>query len=185
MDIMALGGTVAGAYAATRSGRDPGQLTLILLLSAEFFSPMRTLGSFFHVAMNGLSACKILFKLLDAKEEEESEEKQKEKKLDLKSGAKLEKVTFKYDESDENSKIVLNNVTMEVKPGIITALVGQSGCGKSTAAALLSGRLSPISGKVGASGRVIVVSHDSPLLSGELRDTLTMGREDAETDLII
>lgn len=97
MDIMALGGAVAGAYAATRNCRDPKQLAFILLTSADFFSPMRALGSFFHVAMNGLSASRILFKLLDAKDEVENEEDLKEKRLEVASGAKLENVTFKYE----------------------------------------------------------------------------------------
>ena len=74
MDLIAFGGSAIGiliAIAEFRAGLlTAGQVLIIILLSAEFFIPMRLLGSFFHVAMNGISASERMFKLLDTEVDE-------------------------------------------------------------------------------------------------------------------
>lgn len=70
MDVVAYGGAAAGVgvaiwqYASGAALPLAGVL-LIVLLSADFFIPLRQLGSFFHVAMNGMTSTKRIFALLD------------------------------------------------------------------------------------------------------------------------
>lgn len=139
MDLVAYGGSALGMiivlyeYAA---GRVPlWGVIFIILLAAEFFIPMRLLGSYFHIAMNGAAASDKLFKILDMgvfkaeKRIEESGEKARRARL------VLEGLRFSYTGERE----VLQEVSMEIAFGRLTSLVGVSGCGKSSIAALLSG----------------------------------------------
>ncbi|MBT1170823.1 ATP-binding cassette domain-containing protein [Bifidobacterium sp. SO4] len=156
-------------------------LLFIILLSAEFFIPMRQLGSFFHVAMNGMTSTKRIFALLDAPEPAHGVaalpvgDKAPEVRFD--------KVGFSYDDGTE----ALSDVTFTARPGRFTAIVGVSGSGKSTAAALLAGSLigyrgaltldgtevSDLSGEALA-GAVTLIGACSHLFAGTLRENLMM-----------
>lgn len=117
---------------------------LIVLLSAEFFIPMRQLGSYFHVAMNGMAASKKIFLLLDL-----DEPAHRGLLAQPNDTFELRDVSFSYDGSRE----VLSHVSLEVLPVGMTAIVGESGSGKSTIAALLAGAQPGYSGSVLLGGK--------------------------------
>lgn len=108
-----------------------GDLIVIILLSSEFFIPLRLLGSYFHIAMNGMAASDRIFALLDAPEEEEGA-------LEMMPSSpqtviQLSHLNFSYD----GERQVLQDISLDLKSGGLTAIVGESGSGKSTIASLL------------------------------------------------
>ncbi|WP_130810656.1 ABC transporter ATP-binding protein/permease [Olsenella sp. Marseille-P4559] len=187
MDIVALGGAAAGIWVAL-SALAAGSITLfqalaIVLLSADFFLPMRQLGSFFHVAMNGIAASGKIFRLLELPEPE--------KRAGVPAAnavPALEDVSFSYDGERE----VLHEVTLSVAPRGVTAIVGLSGSGKSTIAALMAGCLTGYAGHIryGAlelsdvdpavlAKRVTTVGVGAYLFSGTVRENLLMAKPEA------
>lgn len=190
MDLIAYGGAAAGMVLAV--GRfAAGAVSLqgclmILLLAADFFLPMRLLGSFFHVAMNGMAASEKIFRLLDTPERPRGKQP-----VPRDCTLALDGVIFAYDPE----RPVLQGVTMEFARGSFTAIAGESGCGKSTVAALLTGRRRCRQGQVTIGGvpleqvaeeslgrTVTYLSHNSYLFKGTVRENLTMaapGTDDA------
>jgi ABC-type transport system involved in cytochrome bd biosynthesis fused ATPase/permease subunit len=112
---------------------------VIILLSAEFFIPMRQLGSFFHIAMNGASAADKIFKIIDTPLPKKGSET-------ICNGTKItiNNVSFAY--NSENK--VLKNINIETVEKGLFSLVGKSGCGKSTTAAILTGKLNGFDGEI-------------------------------------
>lgn len=182
MDIVALGGAVAGiavALFATAAGAiDLFGCLFVVLISADFFLPMRQLGSYFHVAMNGMAASEKIFRLLELPEPPA-------RTLAPKAGDAfcLRDVTFGYVPERE----VLHGVGLEVPACGMTAIVGESGSGKSTIAALLCGRLPGYSGEAllgeaqvrdldpAALARYVTyVGLGARLFAGTVRDNLLM-----------
>ena len=188
MDLVAYGGAALGVILSLTQ-LQAGHMTLggcllTILISAEFFIPMRQLGSFFHVAMNGMAASEKMFRLLDAAEPERPEVARHPQRCDL----VCEAVSFSY----EAERPLLHEVSASFPQGSVTAIVGESGCGKSTLAALLIGQLTPQFGRVTLDGidlshieeaerwqRITYVSHRSYLFKGTVRENLLMGRQDA------
>ncbi|KAA8816927.1 ABC transporter ATP-binding protein [Bifidobacterium rousetti] len=131
-------------------------LLLIALLSADFFIPLRQLGSYFHVAMNGMTSTKRIFALLDAPEPPRGDESLPAGAADL--TVRFDHVGFSYDAGDSGDSAdtsdsavpspALRDVTFTARPGLVTAIVGLSGSGKSTAAALLAGTITGYSGSL-------------------------------------
>ena len=189
MDIVAYGGAALGMIVAIlqyRAGHiDLTGTLFIILLSADFFIPMRQLGSFFHVAMNGMAASDKIFALLDVKKEETApltEDMPETNDLCMKD------LSFAYDESRQ----ILDHINLSVKSGQFVALVGASGCGKSTIASLFMGRNIASEGQITLGGlplaaipeevrmqKITYVSHDAYLFKGSVRDNLLMAKEDA------
>mgnify|MGYP002509420952 CR=1 FL=1 len=189
MDLVAYGGAAVGILLGVLELRR-GQITVaeclfIIMVSAEFFLPLRLLGFFFHIAMNGNAAADKIFRLLDAPVPQDGS-------VTATSGneIKFTDVNFGY----EDGKRVLSQVNFTVPEKSFVALVGESGCGKSTIASLLMGdnRLSENSGSVTIGGvpvtelsgetlygKVTRVRHDSYLFAGTVFDNLKMGNEDA------
>ena len=185
MDIVAYGGAAVGMILSILELRS-GAITLakcffIIMVSAEFFLPLRMLGSFFHIAMNGNEAANKIFALLDSKEPDKGSRTSCD-------GDEIcfSHVTFGYEES----KQVLKDVSFTIPEKSFTAIVGVSGCGKSTTASLLMGDLSENSGEITIGGvkvkemkeaflhkKVTRVRHDSYLFQGTLRDNLAMAME--------
>lgn len=116
-------------------------MLLFIFLSAEFFIPMRQLGSLFHVAMNGISACKKLFNYLELPEQIFGQRVVKKPLTEV----KIEQLDFTYEGSE---KSVIKEVSLTIKKGEFTAFVGQSGSGKSTIAKLLLHQLSGYQGTI-------------------------------------
>ena len=187
MDLIAYGGAALGIIMAATQYR-AGHVTLagcllIILLSADFFIPMRQLGSFFHIAMNGMAASDKIFRLLDLPEAEK-------KTLSCPAGDIVyENLTFSYEADRE----ILHGMNLSVPKGSFVSIVGESGCGKSTVAAVLMGRNKDYMGSVRIGGaelreisegslmkQITYVSHQSYLFKGTVRDNLRMGKPDAE-----
>ena len=136
MDFFAYGGAALGIALAGKTFID-GNLTLqstvfMILLSADFFLPMRKLGSYFHVAMNGMAASDRIFKFLSEEEPKEKTARLSEIGLDI----RLSDVSFSYDDE----KQVLDHISADIKENTFTGIVGESGSGKSTIASLIMGR---------------------------------------------
>ena len=190
MDIVALGGAVAGiavALAVTASGVvDLFGCLFIILVSADFFLPMRQLGSFFHVAMNGIAASEKIFRLLALPEPDP-----RPLCIDAGDHFALRDVRFGYEEGRE----VLHGVSLDVPSVGLTAIVGESGSGKSTVAALLAGRRDGYEGSVLLGGKqardidrtelaryVTVVGLGAHLFAGTVRENLLMAAPGATDD---
>lgn len=182
MDLIAYGGAALGVILATTQLR-AGQVNLagclmIILLAADFFLPMRMLGSFFHIAMNGMAASDKIFKLLDLPETE-----QKAEVVPEDCSIELNNLRFAYEQDRE----IIHGVNMVFPKGSFTAVVGESGCGKSTIASILMGRNKNYSGKLTVGGLPLCeiseaslmqnftyISHQSYLFKGTVRDNLLM-----------
>lgn len=191
MDLVAFGGAALGVILSLWQLL-AGNISLagcfvIILLAAEFFIPMRQLGSFFHIAMNGMAASDKIFNLLDLPEPQQGKAKISVKNPDI----SIKHVSFSYDRERE----VLKDIIMEIPGGSFTAVAGESGCGKSTLAALLMGRNKSYSGSIQVGGielsqaseeslmkSVTYVGHDSYIFKGSVRDNLKMGDPGAEEE---
>lgn len=191
MDLIAYGGAALGVIlAVTQYGAGKVSLAgclLIIMLSADFFIPMRQLGSFFHIAMNGMAASDKIFRLLDL-----PEEAGEDKTECPKDGAIIcEQLDFAY----HPGRKVLDHIDMKFPVGSFTALVGESGCGKSTVSGILMGRNKGYTGKVTIGGvsltqisekslmeHITYISHQSYLFKGTVRENLLMGKETASDE---
>lgn len=198
MDLIAYGGAALGVIMAATQFR-AGNVTLsggllIILLSADFFIPMRQLGSFFHVAMNGMAASDKIFRLLDLPETEE-----KTGCFPMDCDIVCTGLRFSYDgnssdgdTSSNEGREILHGIDMEFPKGGFVSIVGESGCGKSTVAAVLMGRNRGYGGSMKIGGKelsdireaelmknITYVSHQSYLFKGAVRENLLMGKPDA------
>ena len=191
MDLIAYGGAALGVVLAA-SEFSKGSIGLsgcfaIIMLSADFFIPMRRLGSFFHVAMNGMAASDRLFRVLDLPEPE-----QKTAQLDKTNCAVTAKqLSFSYDKDRE----ILQGIDLEFPMNKLTAVCGESGCGKSTIAGILTGVNKHYSGsiKIGSTElselseaslveNVTYISHNSYIFKGTVRDNLIIAAPDASDE---
>lgn len=188
MDLIAYGGAALGVIMAAvqyRSGRVTlaGGL-LIILLAADFFIPMRQLGSFFHIAMNGMAASDKIFCLLDLPEAESKTER-----VPADCSVICSDLHFSYDADRE----ILHGIDMSFPKGSFTSIIGESGCGKSTIAAILMGRNKGYTGSVTVGGTELseineaslmqnftYISHQSYLFKGTVRENLLMGKLNAD-----
>ena len=192
MDLMAYGGAGLGIISAVAAFAK-GQLSLtatltIVLLAADFFLPLRLLGSYFHIAMNGAASAEKIFKLLAADEPTDGQQT-----IPADTTLQLDQVTFGY----EKDRTILHGVSLTIPQGSFVSLVGESGCGKSTIAALLSGSRTGYTGSVTLGGvpveqlqqaqrlrTLTVVPHNATIFKGTVEANLRMARPDAsESDL--
>ena len=192
MDLIAYGGSALGVILATtqlRAGQvDLFGCILIILLAADFFLPMRLLGSFFHIAMNGMAASDKIFQLLDLPEPEP-------KNMAVPDDCSIvcENLRFSYEADRE----ILCGVNMRFPKGSFTAIVGESGCGKSTISAILMGRSKGYAGEITVGGTSLseiseaslmenftYISHNSYLFKGTVRENLLMARPNAGDDTL-
>lgn len=170
MDFIAYGGAGTGIILALlrlQSGAlDFSGCFMFILLSADFFIPMRRLGSFFHIAMNGIAAGEKILRLLGLPEPEEGTEPGT-----AFAGARIsaEGLFFSYD----GKRTVLKNVAFTVDGGSLTAIVGESGSGKSTIAALLAGRIRGYDGSITVRGCQLSSIKETELL----KNTVYTGAE--------
>lgn len=190
MDIIAYGGAAVGMIVVltefVKGNVDLAGTIAIILLASEFFIPLRLLGSFFHIAMNGMAASDKIFALLDLPEPEEKcvvlEHTENAMAIHLRD------VSFSY----EADRQILQGINIEMPAGSFTALVGTSGCGKSTIAGILTGRNRGYQGSILIQGKelaaiteyslmehITMVSHNSYLFKGTVRENLLLGKADA------
>ena len=144
MDLIAYGGAGVGIALAIVStlnwGLSPFLALFLILIAVDFFLPLRAFGSAFHVAMNGVSAGNKIINFLSIPDPVWGEEN----KIDLSNGIKIENVTFSYDKTRE----ILKNINITIPKTGMTAIIGKSGCGKSTIVNLLLGSIQPNSGLI-------------------------------------
>ena len=190
MDLVAYGGAGAGialAVSGVMNGADPIKALFLVLIAVEFFLPLRSLGSAFHVAMNGASAGRKILEILQAKEPEWGDGDIDD------TTAQLRGVTFSYD----GKRDVLKDVTMSFPRVGMTAIVGESGCGKSTVVNLLSGAYRPSEGEVLAGGKKLseisragwyshlaIVSYNSYIFNESVRDNFKLARPEVSDEEI-
>ncbi len=191
MDAVAYGGTALGIYFALTGylyqGADLYESLLIILLSAEFFLPMRLLGSYFHIAMNGMAASDRMFSLLDIQPEEKGTITELPESLDIKA----HHISFSYD-ADQTT---LKNISFDFPQGSFIGIAGPSGSGKSTLAKLLCGDQKTQSGSLllgqhslnefsfEAQKKLMTkIGFQPSLFKGTLRENLLMGNPDASDD---
>lgn len=192
MDLIAYGGAALGVILATlqfQAGKvDLFGCIMIILLGADFFLPMRILGSFFHIAMNGMAASDKIFRLLDLPDPE-----QKDVVVPEDCSIECENLRFAYEADRE----ILHGVNLSFPKGSFTAIVGESGCGKSTISAILMGRNKGYAGKITVGGvslskisedslmkNITYVSHQSYLFKGTVRENLLMANPKACDDVL-
>ena len=190
MDVIAYGGAAAGiitaAYQFAAGSISIAATFSIILLSAEFFIPLRLLGSFFHIAMNGMAASDKLFYILDLPEPAEANGS-----IDSTAGISVQDLSFSYTEQ----RAILADINLTIPHGSFIALAGESGCGKSTIAALLSGKHKNYTGRIlfGADElktidehhimrHITVVKHNAYLFKGTVRDNLRLAKPDASAE---
>ena len=189
MDIVAYGGAAVGMVVALTEFAH-GALSIsdtltIILLASEFFLPLRLLGSFFHIAMNGMAASDKIFRILDMEEPADGGCVLPEGALDI----EFSDVHFSYGSGDRE---ILKGINLSLPAGHFISLVGESGCGKSTIAGILSGRNKGYTGSVTIGGmelsdinetdlmkRVVLVRHNSYLFAGTVADNLRMAKRNA------
>ena len=188
MDIIAYGGAAIGMGVAV-SEFLKGNISMagtlcIVLLASEFFLPLRLLGSFFHIAMNGMAASDKIFKILDLPEPQAGEKTLPEGALDV----RLNDVHFSYEADRE----ILKGVKLNLPAGSFVSLVGESGCGKSTIAGLLAAKNRGYTGEItigkislseineeNLMKHVVLIRHNSYLFKGTVEENLKMAKPDA------
>lgn len=196
MDIIAYGGAAVGMAAAVTEFLK-GSISLsgtlcIVLLASEFFLPLRLLGSFFHIAMNGMAASDKIFKILDLPEPTTGEKKLPDSPLDI----SLKDVHFSYEQERE----ILKGINLDLPAGSFVSLVGESGCGKSTIAGLLSAKNRGYTGEITIGSEkalglnlsevdeadlmkhVVMVRHNSYLFKGTVEENLRMAKLDVSKE---
>ena len=192
MDLVAYGGAALGIiislYSYQAGAIDLGQAFMMIMLSAEFFIPLRLLGSFFHIAMNGNAASEKIFRLLDV-------EVKDDKNLEIKDINEIEisNLSFGYGE-----KIVLKDICLKIDQPGVYGVVGSSGSGKSTIAKLLMGYYDNYQGKLTYNGKqvnkinhhslmkeITMVEHDPYIFAGTLRSNLLDGNCNSDDTMMI
>ena len=194
MDIVAYAGSAVGVVISIIQVKN-GTITLpqaflIIMLAADFFLPLRLLGSFFHVAMNGMAASDKLFKLLDTKEDEHGAEIPE----NLDGDIEIKDLSFSYD----GEKTVLNDISATFKKHELISIVGESGCGKSTLASLLCGTTKGYIGSITIGGveikdidektlmnNITAVNFNSYIFAGTVRENMLIADKSASDEKMI
>lgn len=192
MDLVAFGGAALaiffGFYEMLNGRLSLEGAIIIALISADFFIPMRQLGSFFHVAMNGMAAANKMFKLFEKENELRGDAVLPDSPLDI----VMKDVSFAYE-----VKPILKNVDMKFTSRNLTAVVGESGSGKSTIASLISGKLQGFEGSIQIDGTdinqitqeslqksITTVSYFGYIFSGSVRSNLLMANPNASDEMM-
>ena len=194
MDIVAYAGSAVGVVIAIIQVKN-GTITLpqaflIIMLAADFFLPLRLLGSFFHVAMNGMAASDKLFKLLDTKEDEHGAEIPE----NLDGDIEIKDLSFSYD----GEKTVLNDISATFEKHELISIVGESGCGKSTLASLFCGTTKGYIGSITIGGveikdidektlmnNITSVNFNSYIFAGTVRENMLIADKSAGDEKMI
>ena len=188
MDLVAFGGTALGIIISISEFKK-GNINFagtfaIIMLSSEFFIPLRLLGSFFHIAMNGMAASDKIFKILDLEEDNYKNEEIKEENINI----VFKDVKFSY----EKERKILNGVSMNINSGNFISIVGESGCGKSTIASIITKNNKNYEGSIKINNKelsniseesimknITLVNHNSYLFKGTVEENLKMAKNNA------
>ncbi len=187
MDLVAYGGAALGIVLALAAFNnqtiDLNETIFIILLSADFFLPMRLLGSFFHIAMNGMAASDKMFKLLELEVKDNYSDK-----FDPNGDIELDHVSFNYDQ-----RPIIDDVSIKIRKNTLTSIVGPSGSGKSTIANLIIANLEARIGKIMINGQDVrsidptlinrhltYVGADAYIFKASLREELAIADQSAD-----
>lgn len=191
MDVIAYGGAAIGSIIAILGFID-GRVSLfavlcIVILSSEFFIPLRLLGSFFHIAMNGIAASSKIFRILDLPLQEKGKQRFEDTRIDI----KFEHVNFSY----QQDRQILHDISLEIKPNQFIGIVGESGSGKSTIAKIVTGFTSAYDGSITLQSkqrrdidedsfyeRISYVTHKPSILKGTIKENLCMANAQASDE---
>lgn len=194
MDIVAYAGSAVGVVIAIIQVKN-GTITLpqaflIIMLAADFFLPLRLLGSFFHVSMNGMAASDKLFKLLDTEEDKRGTVTD----VDFNNDIVIKNLSFSYDDK----KSVLDKISIVIEKHKLTSIVGKSGCGKSTLSSLLCGTTKGYKGQITIDGvevkdidektlmnNITAVNFNSYIFAGTVKDNLLIADKNASDEKMI
>lgn len=194
MDIVAYAGSAVGVVIAIVQVKN-GTITLpqaflIIMLAADFFLPLRLLGSFFHVAMNGMAASDKLFNLLDTPEDKQGSEVPESFERNI----IINNLSFSYD----GKKNVLDSISVVIEKNSLVSIVGKSGCGKSTLASLLCGTTKGYSGSITIGGveirdidekalmnNITAVNFNSYIFAGTVKENLLIADSNASDEKMI
>ena len=165
-------------------------MLFIFMLAPEFFIPMRTLTSLFHVAMTGVSAAENIISFVDSPERNNNGNKEFKNENEI----KVSKLNFSYPDGTQS----LKDIDMTFKKGNLTAVVGHSGCGKSTLVSVLSGELKSKENEIFVDNvdiqnikiedkikNIFKITHDSHIFSGTVRENLSMANENLSDETMI
>ena len=165
-------------------------MLFIFMLAPEFFIPMRTLTSLFHVAMTGVSAAENIISFVDSPERNTDGNKEFKNENEI----KVSKLNFSYPDGAQS----LKDIDMTFKKGNLTAVVGHSGCGKSTLVSVLTGELKSKKNEIFIDNvdiqnikiedkikNILKITHDSHIFSGTVRENLTMANENLSDETMI
>ena len=165
-------------------------MLFIFMLAPEFFIPMRTLTSLFHVAMTGVSAAENIISFVDSPERNIDGNKEFKNKNEI----KVSKLNFSYPDGTQS----LKDIDITFKKGNLTAVVGHSGCGKSTLVSVLSGELKSKENEIFVDDidiqnikiedkikNILKITHDSHIFSGTVRENLSMANENLSDETMI
>lgn len=193
MDIVAYAGAAVGIVVTINEfllgNMKLDSAIMFLLLSAEFFLPMRLLGSYFHIGMNGMKAADKIFEFLDLNEPEEGKQMLTEGPYDI----RIRNMSFAY-----KNQATVKEITMDIEAGQLVSLVGVSGCGKSTIAGILRKQNRNYTGSIMMAGKelrnlnedslmsnVTAVSLNSYVFPGTVRENMLLGaRKASDTKLM-
>lgn len=184
----ALGYLIAFLWAAVRMSAHTltfGGMTAFLQLVARIQGPARNLTKLVPAFVSVFTAAERLMEL----EENPLEEKGSPIYVPLPCGVRLEHVSYAYDEADGN---VINDLSFDFKPGSCTAILGETGAGKTTLVRIILALLRPTQGKAviyhGQNSKelsprlrcnFVYVPQGNTLMSGTIRDNLRLGKLDA------
>ena len=165
-------------------------MLFIFMLAPEFFIPMRTLTSLFHVAMTGVSAAENIISFVDSPERNNNGNKEFKNENEI----KVSKLNFSYPDGTQS----LKDIDMSFKKGNLTAVVGHSGCGKSTLVSVLSGELKSKENEIFVDDidiqnikiedkikNILKITHDSHIFFGTVRENLAMANENLSDETMI
>lgn len=193
MDLIAYGGAAIGIIFTliefNRHTITLAQAIALILLSSEFFIPLRLLGSFFHVAMNGMAAASNIFNLLELEEKTVKEPQQ-----DFVNGnIDISNLSFGYNEE----AFILKDISLKIPCNSLTSIVGESGSGKSTIASLLIGFNKNFKGSITINNTSIaafceksvmknmcIIKHENYLFKGTVFENLIIANKTAPTEAL-
>ena len=181
---------LAGALYAVSGGITVGQLSIFLSYANQYSKPFNEISSVVTELQNAIACADRVFQLLD----EESQVEEKGAVLVSDGYVELERVSFRY----VPDRPLIEDFTLAVKPGQRIAIVGPTGCGKTTLINLLMRFYDVNSGKIQVAGQDIrdvtrkslrqnygMVLQETWLKAGTIRENIAYGKPDATEEEVI